>query len=115
MNNSRRHDIKLIINDLRQILSFDMAEDPDYVADELDVIAGDIDDVADSEQDSIDSMPENLQYSTRCEEMTANVDDLGYVSSDIYLMAQSIRENKYQDLNKKVEEAVETLLKIINR
>lgn len=54
--------------------------------------AGYVDDVKDDEDDALNNMPENLQYSDRCEKMEKAVDALESASESIESAIDSIYE-----------------------
>lgn len=115
MNNSRRKNIEYIIEDLQKLLKYNLKEDTEYIADELENIEFSIESVVGEEQDSLDNIPENLRYSSRCEDMEENINDLNDISSDVSSLAQSIRDNMTQDLNEKIQEIIEALNRVTER
>ena len=64
MNKSRRKEISQIYDKLSSII-FD-----------LDILKDRLESVKEEERESLDNLPENLQYSSRAEEMEENVDKL---------------------------------------
>ena len=82
MNKTRRKEISQIYDKLNSII-FD-----------LDILKDRLENVKEEEQESLDNLPENLQFSSKAQEMEENVDNLDnsidYLSQAIESLQESI-------------------------